>query len=246
MIGRVPGVLWLDSYERAARFTPGVLLVTPIAIALLGFGFVVTPRSATLAGAALAIVGPALLSKHVGNRGRSIEQALHQAWGGPPTTLLLRPPKHGLTTTLAQRRFNVERVTQVPLPDGSGTDHEADAESYRAAVLTLRSKTTDHAAFPLVFAENKSYGFERNLLGVRSEGLWVSGVCTLGVGGTLITTLAGNARLDVTTLALALAAEIISVTFWSTWPTSDRVKDAGTRYAERLLDAASTLTHGVG
>jgi hypothetical protein len=40
--------------------------------------------------------------------------------------------------------------------------------------LALRSKSTDHTAFPLAFAENKNYGFERNLLGIRLEGLVAS------------------------------------------------------------------------
>lgn len=233
---------WLDSYERTARLTPGLLLLVPIAIVFVGFGFPLTPWSATLAGLVLAVAGPVVLAKHVGNRGRSLEDTLYQSWGGPPTTLLLRPPAHGeLGPILAQRRSNVERASKVTLPDGSGPDHGADAEVYKAAVLTIRSKTTDHARFPLVFAENKSYGFERNLLGVKTEGLVASGVCVLGPAGALILAILGPAPLDPTSLGLAFAANTVILVFWTIWPTSKRVEDAGTRYAERLLDAASAV-----
>jgi hypothetical protein len=42
----------------------------------------------------------------------------------------------------------------------------------------VRQQTYDHGTFPLVFAENKNYGFERNTLEVRREAL---GFCGAGL-----------------------------------------------------------------
>ena len=229
---------WLDDYERSARLMPGLLAIAPIVVAALGFGVPAAIWPSSIGAALAVIVGPVLLAKYVRSRGLAREDKLYRRWGAPPTTLLLRPPPSGAGAILAQRRAHVERVTGVELPSHA---HNDDPETYQAAILILRSKTGDHARFPTVFAELKGYGFERNLLGIKPEGLVLSGFATLALGVAAIIDALRDTSLNLTSLTIAFVAAALLVIFWTTWPNPRRVRRAGDKYAERLIDAAAAV-----
>lgn len=232
----------LDSYERTARLAPGLLILAPVALAVVGFGISLAPWSATMGGAALAVVGPIVLSRHVGNRGRSREKRLYTSWGGAPTTLLLSPPPSGSPGPIVMhRRSNVEAVTGVELPTSRPRVGTAEEETYWSAVLSLRSKTADAARFPRVNSENVNYGFERNLLGSKPEGLAVSSASVLALAVGLVLTILGRTNMAASPLVVATLLDALILIFWTVWPSQARVRDAGWRYAERLLDAAAEL-----
>ena len=235
-------VLWLDEYERAARLAPGLIALLPLPILVTAFGLKRNPVLAVLVSLVVAVGGPLVLAKYVRARGRSLERKLYQEWGGPPTTLLLSPTGTSAADAVrTQRRANVERVSQQVLPTSPLPNDMAAQQVYKAAVSTLRQKTYDHAAFPLVFEENKSYGFERNALAVRAEGL------VMAILGFLValagSVLAALGHLDANQPALIVAGLVLLclVGFWIAWPTKKRVRQAGDVYAEQLLDAAATL-----
>jgi hypothetical protein len=130
-------------------------------------------------------------------------------------------------------------ATGVTLPEGAGEDCH---EGYHAAVLVLRSRTNDQNRFRTVHAENRGYGFERNLLGIRTEGLVLSTVAVTALAtGTIITSLT-DTQLNLSSLIIALVIAAAFVLFWARWPKPHRVRRAGDRYAQRLVDAASELS----
>jgi hypothetical protein len=234
--------MWLDDYERPARLVPGLLATAPIAIALIGFGVRDNTLHAGVSSLMIAVGAPLVLAKHVRERGLGTQRKLYREWGGAPTTLLLRTPTTGpIGPIQQQRRTNVERVTRVALPREPTTADSTRDEAYQAAVLTLRKKTTDHGAFPLVFAENKNYGFERNCLGVRPEGIAISSLSLVALLVGMFLAVRGAVDLSLPVLAVAAVCDVAVLAFWLAWPTKDRVKRAGTRYAERLLDASADL-----
>ncbi|MCD5353233.1 hypothetical protein [Kineosporia mesophila] len=49
--------------------------------------------------------------------------------------------------------------------------NDADEEVYSKAVRWVFENTRDHAKFPVVWSELKTYGHERNLLGLRPIGV---------------------------------------------------------------------------
>jgi hypothetical protein len=112
---------------------------------------------------------------------------------------------------------------------------------FHSATLALRSKTRDRQRFPLVYAENKSYGFERNLLGIRPEGLLMSAVACVTLGLAVLIELVLRTPLQLTPLCVALGATCLLAGFWTWWPTPARVRSAGDRYAEQLIDAAADI-----
>lgn len=232
------GPLWLDEYERSARLVPGLLVLAPLVVAGVALGVPDAPWSSTVAGSLLALIGPILLAKYVGNRGRAAEPRLYDKWGGPPSTGLLRMPTTGSAgPVLEQRRRNAERVSNLVLPTAPSTPEDG---SFEAATRVLRSLTTDRTKFPLVFAELKSYGFERNLYAIRSEGRTS---CSVSLAILLVDLIVLLSRHDDASAVamLGVAAELLLGLFWCFWPSEGRVRDAGTRYAERLLDGAAAL-----
>lgn len=232
----------LDAYERSARLVPGLILLAPLVFVLVGFGLSLAPWSATVGGAILALAGPVVLAKHVGHRGRSLQDQLFESWGGPPTSAVLSPSGSGpVSPVLARRRANVEAVTGIALPTTRPATGSDEAEIYHSAVLELRSRTNDQARFPRVSSENMNYGFERNLLGIKPEGLVVSSACLLALISGLIVTGVGNGHLSVVPLGVGATLDTLLLVFWMVWPTSARVRDAGQRYAERLIDSAAEL-----
>src|SRR4051794_16665179 len=187
----MPQIYWLDDYERSARLLPGLIVLAPVAVSLVGLGISLVSWTASLGGAAHVVAGPVLLARHVGNKGRALQEQLFRSWGGPPTTRLLTTERD--RPVVDQRRRNVERVTGLALPSATPQVGSPEAAICDAAVLDLRSRTRDHARFPLVFSENKSYGFERNLLAVRREGLICASICVAGLTLALLGASAGKA-----------------------------------------------------
>ena len=57
--------------------------------------------------------------------------------------------------------------------------------TYDSAARWLRKATRDRRQFNLVFTENVSYGFRRNLFGVRWIGGLVALLCAVADGGGL-------------------------------------------------------------
>jgi hypothetical protein len=104
------------------------------------------------------------------------------------------------------------------------------------AVRRLISATRDRSKYPLVFAENVSYGFARNLLGIRTIGIGVSLAALLaGVG-----LVAASAETDALTMRGTMSGSVVAAAmllFWVFFPSHDRVHAAHNDYRDRLLDA---------
>src|SRR5205085_2207690 len=129
------------------------------------------------AGLVTAAGGPLVLAEIVRQRGLTLQAQLFESWSGPPTRRLLSLGDPTDSPHLRdQRRAQIERIAQVSLP--SAKDETADPQAAAAvidgAVTALREHTRDSARFPLVFAENRNYGFERNMLAVRRIALAIA------------------------------------------------------------------------
>lgn len=223
----------LDAYSRKARLAPAVLAALPGALFLIAAA--VKPTADSLPGAAVLAALTLLICTLVRDRGRRIEPGLWRAWGGPPTSKRLR---WGLPGTEAATRSMHERVssaTDVALPDAnSQTSEPAEAERvYEQAVLVLRERTRDPAAFPLVAVENAEYGFRRNLLGLRPLAL-AGATITLVASGVMLAD--GHSRFILAALASLVAG---AVWLWLIGP--GWVRLAAERYADSLFGAATML-----
>jgi hypothetical protein len=233
----------LDSYSRRARVAP-VFLVTLPAL-LLGLALVPTLPAwhklwPLLAGGGLL----ALVDQHGRDAGRRRQPGLWASWGGPPTTAMLRHAGTPNPVLLARRHRKLETLMGAPLP--TAQEEQADPAAadhvYATAVAILIQRTRSGETFPLIFTENRNYGFRRNMLGLRPLGIWISAAAAVVAFVALIAALAGRINASEVSLLAALAAAVLLLMVWIRTVTPDWVKRAADAYAERLLEATETLT----
>lgn len=225
---------WLDEYDREARLGPMLLTLLPIVFAAISFGLEHKPIVVLVIGTLVATGVPMVVAKQVADRGRAVERALFAKWGAPPTTLLLVPPvSEQMGDLVRQRRTRLEKASGITLPTGSGLTG-SEKETYETAVRWLIENTRDHAKFPVVWEELKTYGFWRNALGLRPFGLLTSGA------GFLIIAV-GSLRADSAIwvpVILGGACGLAGLWWWRV-PSEYRVRAAADRYAARILDASA-------
>ncbi|MFF8855642.1 hypothetical protein [Streptomyces althioticus] len=238
-------MLWLDDYERRARLAPGLLALLSINVALAVLGLSKAPVVVSVVTALSLAGGPVALAEVVRHQGRKAQETLWASWGGSPTIQKLRLREEGQNTLQREIwRKAVSSVTGVALPSlrsENGNPVRAD-EALEVAVGQLRNLTRDAEKFPLIRAENRSYGFQRNIYGIR----WVARAIAFGVGLGVLAYMLWLARIDhqpALTLVniLALAASGGCLMMWWLLPSPERLKSAAERYAYELLQAAVVL-----
>jgi hypothetical protein len=176
--------------------------------------------------------------------GKAQECKLFQAWGGMPTTQMLR---HGnelidLHTKQRYHAFLARKIkVEFPTPaDETASPATAD-DIYRAGVKWLLGKTRDKKRFALLFKENVSYGFHRNGFGLR----WIG--CVFSLLSMAWLTIANQAYSAHSWLALpaeqivTMGIAITMTLAWLAYFTEARVKQAAYAYAEMLLRACDEI-----
>ena len=179
-----------DRYVLFARIGP----VTTVALALFLAVSAWIPFSQwpvkLLGGGAFLAIGAFVLAQLTRDAGKRIEPALWTCWDGPPSVRFLR---HRDTTIAAgskaamhRRLIELNVVNQMPSEDEE-RKHPSDADAtYRTCSDWLRRKAIELKAkspFDVVHSENISYGFRRNLLGIKHYGLITVGAVLVIAAG---------------------------------------------------------------
>lgn len=149
------------------------------ALAIIGAGAFSTEATVRFLSVALGALGIAVCGI-VRDRGKRLESALWESWGGSPTVRRLRwqGAQDERETERLHDRLNGLLEERLPEAAEEAAD-PADAElRYREAVAVLRELTRDTTRFRLVFAENMEYGFRRNSLGLRPVALAIAALTT--------------------------------------------------------------------
>lgn len=183
----------LDAYTMKARLVPAIIAGAPafafaaifVSWASLGFTHLIAATALTVLFAVFADVAR--------RRGKAIEPKLIEKMGGLPTTTTLRhlDETYDENTKAGFHAFLAAKLgTPAPTKEEEAAD-PADADSYYSRGATwLRENTRDAKKFDILLNENISYGFRRNLLGLKIPGFLL------------------NAAIVVACLAL----------FWYRWP----------------------------
>jgi hypothetical protein len=135
-----------------------------------------------------------------------------------------------------------ELVSQVQMPtaDDEKKDPSSADKVYESCAAYLREQTRDKEQFPLIFAELVSYGFRRNLWGMKSVGIVL----------TLISMLVVLWRIYPNFLQLegvrpavpiAIILDVIFLTLWILRVRPKWVKTTADAYALQLLSACDRL-----
>jgi hypothetical protein len=241
----------LDSYNRQARLYPALITILPPLLLAATW----LPAQASAGEIVVSIAAACgllfLLADFARAKGKALEKRLLKTWGDWPTTAILRHRDDTLSPEVKTRyhRFLSKQRSIGALPtaqDEKNDPTRADVK-YAAAVTWLKEQCRGDT-FTLVDKENITYGFRRNLAGLKMVG---SALC-------LVTLLVPIALLDLHTPDLASALmqvyarllvptlAVIGLSFlgllgWLFGVNARWVRQAGEQYAVALLACCDRL-----
>lgn len=231
----------LDVYTLRARVYPGLLALLPLGITYAA-AFPKQVTSLTSLGPLLLAAGALyLLSQFIRQAGKAKEPVLWRKWGGKPTTALLRlrvpvtPPSRDLVRS---RLARIAPDVVLPTLQEERADPAAADRRYDAAVSVLREATRSIEQFPVVFAENVTYGFRRNTWAIKPVGVVFSLVALLAAA---VVARQGGAKSPTPLLWVALAMDIFFTAFWLFTVTEKWVRRSAIAYAEALFAASAEV-----
>jgi hypothetical protein len=238
----------LDPYVRSARLGPVLLIILPIALLVVAW----FPDLRSTLGILVSIACSfglvfwfAELARDEGKRG---EPELFQKWGGKPSVALLRQSDTRIDSYTKQRYRDFLSAKnpklKFPSPQQEAADPAAADEVYQSATAYLLTQTRDTKQFGLLFQENISYGFRRNVWGLKRYGRAASLIAAFGSTG-----LAGakylleQQRPEIMVILATAFAWIIAI-WWFARVNSSWVRIPADEYGKHLLAACDTLGGG--
>jgi hypothetical protein len=235
----------LDPYARQARLAPALIALFPLALILV----VWLPALRSVLGG-LVSLGAAFgillwLSQIARDEGKKKEADLYRQWGGKPSVVLLcaSDTRIDRITKARYRKFLTERVEGLTFPsdEEERRDPGSSESACESATAWLLTQTRDTRRFELLFQENISYGFRRNLWGLRPVGFIIAlggSVFSSGLILFLILFNHGEPRVECILATLILWA---MAAWWAFRVNELWVKLAADAYAIQLLAACDTL-----
>lgn len=233
----------MDAYVWRARFQPALLVILPGALAGIAW-FTGADTWPQALGSILVFAGvPTLLAELGRDRGKRMEVDLFRAWGGKPTTCALRWRSAENPVILERRHRKLQELlpdVQLPTLEEEVEDPDRADQVYEACAAFLRERTRDRSQFRLIFAENCSYGFRRNLWGMKPIGVVVSCVGLLtSVLGAVLAKAQGSEVVYVHLIAALGGLGMLIA--WAFLITPSWVRTPAESYAARLLGACDQL-----
>ncbi|HUU44485.1 MAG TPA: hypothetical protein VM118_02025 [Acidobacteriota bacterium] len=235
----------LDAYTLRARFTPALLIVAPLWLAIAAWVAPALGDPSLPVSGVIGFAAVVLLAELGRDRGKASEATLFECWGGMPSVLLMSHSRSALSGDAIARRHSKLRALfpNFSLPnsaeDERGNWPAADS-IYRSISEALRELTRDKARFPLVFEENTSYGFRRNLWAMRSLGVATSGFALVTSLANILLAVHRDTPLQpISILSAAICAALL--VFWLWQVSVEWVRVVAFAYAERLFAAVEVL-----
>jgi len=222
-----------DRYSVQARIMPVLLVVFPLASLVVVWMPEEAFSNRLLSGLA-SLVLLSLVAQLGRDAGKQRESKLFVKWNGKPSIRKLRHRDTDLQwITLERLRSRLAFDVGISCPTKAEEESDAAAadEVYAAYVDHLREATRGDK---ILLAENISYGFRRNLWGMRSAGLSVAIVGTVGAG------IAAEWYWKTGAMTVPMIVMVLNAILASMWllrVSEPWVKVAADAYADRLVRA---------
>ncbi|GAC1406711.1 MAG: hypothetical protein NVSMB6_03310 [Burkholderiaceae bacterium] len=227
-----------DAYSLRARLFPAIIAAAPalaaLALLISWKSFGLSNLVATL-GLLVLLFAIADLSR---SRGKAIEGKLYAEHGGMPSITMFRRDDTTLDAGSKDRyrEFLAGKLgVAVPTVHEENTNQGTADAFYGQCDNWLRQNTRDTKKFSILFSENVTYGFRRNLLGVKMLALCLNVIIVVLCAFILwrtswaIDTPMGNKTAVVLAVAAAHAAYmLLAVSHTAVW-------DAAKAYGRELI-----------
>ena len=235
---------FLDAYIIQARLFPAILGIAPaIALATVAVTWDTfsLPQVITTTAVAVLFVGFSDIARRFGKRA---ERKLFRETGGRPVITLLRHSNRTFDEKTKSRylKFLESMLGEISptLEEENDTPLVANGFHERSGNW-LRERTRDTARFKILFEENKTYGFRRNLFGVK----WPALILNLAV--ILICIQIISARIDfpndptLTQVFTVLVIAAIHACYFFLFVSENAVIEASDQYARQLILSCESL-----
>ena len=235
-----------DNYTLKARYFPVIIFLFPIVV--IGVFYSLQFNSIFHLLTSLGVVGALtyLFSQLGRDKGKLKEPSLWKDWGGMPSIQLLRLRDPRFDKHTKQRYHQKLQilcpVTSVPDTGMESNDPQAADDVYNAWTKYLISQSRDNKKFSLLYKENVSYGFRRNLWGLRSQALILS--LSLLIANYLFWAFTFNnfnPQAFPNSFIYSSICILIIILFWLFIVTKGWIKMVAFSYAERLCECADNL-----
>ena len=236
----------LDPYARQARLYPALIVICPIALLIIVWFPALWTTLGTVASVASSFGLALLLAQVARDRGKRLESSLYDSWGGKPSVALLRHRDSRIDehTKSRYRGFLHGQLPELKLPtaEEEGADPEAADRAYQSVTAWLLTQTRDTKRFSILFRENISFGFRRNLWGLKPLGIAVT--LTAACASTAAITYrywAEHGPPPPPEVMIVTAAVWLLLLVWVAVITRDWVRIPADAYGTQLLAACDTL-----
>ena len=229
----------IDKYILGARVAPVAVVALSLFLAISAWiPFSQWPIK-LLGGSVFLVLGAFVLAQLARDAGKAIEGPLWASWGGPPTVRMLR--HRDATIPSATKSLLHGHLVELGIVDrlpseAEERDHPDQAdEVYLTCANWLRRKALElksKAPFDVVHSENISYGYRRNILGIKPYGLII--LCVAFIVTAAAFFFHRVPYIELCVIVILGAYMIFGVT-------KTALKRAADEYSKRLLDAGQIL-----
>lgn len=235
-----------DVYERKARLYPALLLVAPVVATALGVASAKLTMLESIATIATGCGGAFLLTQLARDAGKKCEKDLFEKWEGIPSVAVFRHRDNRIdpiTKARYQKHLSglVKGTKALSSKDEAADPLKAD-QIYTAWSNYLRTHTRDTKRHSLLFQENVSYGYRRNVHGLRALGVVVSTLSSIVGAVWLRHQHTVNGRVSEEAVG-ALTFAFVILLLWAFRFTSNWVRIPADAYAERLAESIDSISN---
>lgn len=236
---------FLDGYSLKARYYPALLATIPslaaLAILISWSKFGLTTIVASTAMPVL-VFAAADIARRMGKR---VEQRIYDECGGKPSVTMLRYSDNTFDAASKEqyRAFLALKINQpIPTEAQEQQDIKAGDGFYERAGTWLRENTRNVKKFGILFSENITYGFRRNLFGLKRPALALNLVLVLLCAFFLYKKSPLNPDDDTTLrLLVVVALAVIHSLYMCFGASRQSVIDAARIYARQLILSCETF-----
>jgi hypothetical protein len=224
-----------DRYTLFARLFPAIIAAAPaLALAWVLMSSKSLGITHAIAGTALAVL-LMVFADVARRRGKQIEPALIDRMGGLPSITMLRHCDDTLdaATKARMHKFLSDKLCEpAPTAPEEGADLSAADGFYARAGTWLRENTRNKKKFDILFNENITYGYRRNLFALKWPALALNAAIVIGCAIAYFYGLPEKYSLG---LVPVFVIAFLHAAYLAIFSSENAVREASRTYARQLL-----------
>lgn len=236
----------VSEYELKARIFPAGFTILPFVITILIWFPELINLESSLIILAILMISLFYLGKLARERGKIVQSKLIQKWGSLPATLHLSHSDNTIDIETKKRYHdylnkNIEGL-KLPSQDEEIECPKYSRDKYESAIKWLLENSRDTKKFPLLYQDNITYGYSRNMLGIKPLGIVIS-IISLFLDFCLLYSLNHQAITEIPIkIIISILLSSFFIIIWSFFINEKWVESTSEAYARTLLSTCEKTT----